>query len=95
MVFSAISPRREDILNGVFSKSEFWRAHAQEKLTDRQKKVINRLLDEGPGGFEGGDDHEKICVRDPLQPGNGFSRVGPANGAGDTATGRAGAGGKV
>jgi Fic family protein len=51
----------EDILNGVFSKSEFWRTHAQEKLTDRQNKVINRLLDEGPGGFEGGMTTQKYA----------------------------------
>jgi Fic family protein len=50
-----------DILNGIFSKSEFWRHHAQEKLTDRQKKVINRLLDEGPNGFEGGMTTQKYA----------------------------------
>jgi Fic family protein len=52
--FARAIERSDEILNGVFSKSEFWRKHAQDKLTDRQKKVINRLLDEGPGGFEGG-----------------------------------------
>lgn len=46
--------RSEDIMNGAFSKSEFWRLHAQDQLSERQKKVINRLLDEGPGGFVGG-----------------------------------------
>jgi Fic family protein len=44
----------DDIMRGVFSKSEFWRIHSQTQLNERQKKVINRLLDEGPGGFEGG-----------------------------------------
>lgn len=46
--------RSDDIMKGVFSKSEFWRIHSQNRLNERQKKVINRLLDEGPGGFEGG-----------------------------------------
>ena len=41
-------------MNGVFSKAEFWKTHAQDQLTERQKKVINRLLDEGPEGFVGG-----------------------------------------
>jgi Fic family protein len=59
--FARAIARSEDILNGVFSKSEFWRTHAQEKLTDRQKKVINRLLDEGPGGFEGGMTTQKYA----------------------------------
>ncbi|ACM18465.1 Fic family protein [Geotalea daltonii FRC-32] len=52
--FARALERSDEILNGVFSKSAFWRLHAQDSLTERQKKVINRLLDEGPGGFEGG-----------------------------------------
>jgi Fic family protein len=51
----------DDLLNGVFSKAEFWRTHAQDKLTDRQKKVINRLLDAGPDGFEGGLTTQKFA----------------------------------
>lgn len=51
----------DDMLNGVFSKAEFWRTHAQDKLTDRQKKVINRLLDAGPDGFEGGLTTQKFA----------------------------------
>lgn len=52
--FARAIERSDEILTGVFSKSEFWRRHAQEKLTERQKKVINRLLDAGRDGFEGG-----------------------------------------
>ena len=26
----------------------------EDRLSERQKKVINRMQDEGPGGFEGG-----------------------------------------
>ena len=48
-------------MNGVFSKSEFWRVHAQGNLTDRQKKVINRLLDAGAEGFEGGMTTQKYA----------------------------------
>jgi Fic family protein len=51
----------DDMLNGVFSKAEFWRTHSQDKLTDRQKKVINRLLDAGPDGFEGGLTTQKFA----------------------------------
>jgi Fic family protein len=46
--------RSDDIMKGVFSKSEFWKTHSRSRLNERQKKVVNRLLDEGPGGFEGG-----------------------------------------
>ena len=51
----------DDMLNVVFSKADFWRTHAQDKLTDRQKKVINRLLDAGPDGFEGGLTTQKFA----------------------------------
>jgi Fic family protein len=40
----------ETILASVFLKALFWEIHAGESFNDRQRKVINRLLD---GGFEG------------------------------------------
>ncbi len=39
----------EKILAAVLVKAGFWKAHAGESFHDRQRKVINRLLD----GFEG------------------------------------------
>ena len=36
-------------LASVLSKARFWEAHAGESFNDRQRKVLNRLLD----GFEG------------------------------------------
>jgi len=39
----------EKILAAVLVKAGFWKAHADESFNDRQRKVINRLLD----GFEG------------------------------------------
>jgi Fic family protein len=35
-------------------KDHFWRRHGPLALTDRQIRVLNRLLDAGPGGFVGG-----------------------------------------
>ena len=40
------------VLDEVALKVRFWRQHLQTPLTERQLKVINRILDE-PGGFEG------------------------------------------
>ena len=37
----------------VLQKSRFWQRHAQDGLNEHQVKVLNRLLDAGPGGFEG------------------------------------------
>ncbi len=59
--FARAIKHSDDMLNGVFSKAEFWRTHAQDKLTDRQKKVVNRLLDAGPDGFEGGMTTQKFA----------------------------------
>jgi Fic family protein len=59
--FARAIKHSDDMLNGIFSKAEFWRTHAQDKLTDRQKKVINRLLDAGPDGFEGGLTTQKFA----------------------------------
>jgi Fic family protein len=39
----------ENILKNVLDKAEFWKAHAQSKINDRQRNMINRLLD----GFVG------------------------------------------
>lgn len=50
--FSSALGRSEDIMRGSLSKAEFWRENAHHKLNERQKKVINRLLDAGPDRFE-------------------------------------------
>lgn len=44
----------EQLYGNVLAKGTFWRQHAGVTLSERQRKVINRLLDAGPGGFEGG-----------------------------------------
>lgn len=43
-----------DIIANVFLVVDFWREHAQTELNDRQKKVISRILEAGPGNFAGG-----------------------------------------
>ncbi|NJB67223.1 Fic family protein [Desulfobaculum xiamenense] len=44
----------ERTMERVLLKAEFWRRHVSTPMSDRQRKVVNRLLDAGPGGFEGG-----------------------------------------
>jgi Fic family protein len=39
----------ETILANVLAKADFWKAHAAEPLNERQRKILNRVLD----GFEG------------------------------------------
>ena len=35
-------------------KADFWAQHAQTELNERQKKVLNRMLDTGKDEFVGG-----------------------------------------
>jgi Fic family protein len=42
------------LLSNVMLKARFWKHYARINIKERQSKVINRLLDAGPGGFEGG-----------------------------------------
>lgn len=44
----------KDIIVNVFMRVEFWNQHAQTQLNNRQKKVLNRILEGGPGKFTGG-----------------------------------------
>jgi Fic family protein len=52
--FSRSIKRSEDMLAIVLNKASFWKSHAEDSLTERHRKVINRLLDVRKGGFEGG-----------------------------------------
>ncbi|MFH1784669.1 MAG: Fic family protein [bacterium] len=44
----------QQIIGRVFMRAEFWHQNAQIELNERQKKVINRILEAGPGNFSGG-----------------------------------------
>lgn len=46
--------RSQDIMANVFMRVEFWNQHTQIELNKRQKKVITRILELGPGNFTGG-----------------------------------------
>ncbi|MFA4889348.1 MAG: DUF4172 domain-containing protein [Candidatus Omnitrophota bacterium] len=44
----------QDIIANVFARVDFWNQHAQTELNQRQKKVLNRILEAGAGNFTGG-----------------------------------------
>lgn len=46
--------RSNKIIGKVLFKADFWALHAQTVLNERQKKVLNRMLDQGQDGFVGG-----------------------------------------
>ena len=42
------------IVARTLAKARFWLRHQQRSVNERQRRVLNRLLDAGPGQFEGG-----------------------------------------
>jgi len=44
----------QDVVGNVFMRVEFWKHYAQTALGERQKKVLNRILEVGPENFTGG-----------------------------------------
>ena len=42
------------VVDQALAKVRFWLDHGHQALSERQRKVMNLLLDAGPGGFEGG-----------------------------------------
>ncbi|MBN1824342.1 MAG: Fic family protein [Endomicrobiales bacterium] len=44
----------QSIIAQVFKRAEFWKKHTHTQLNERQRKVLTRLLEASPEGFEGG-----------------------------------------
>ncbi|MBI3292173.1 MAG: Fic family protein [Elusimicrobia bacterium] len=44
----------QKLIADVLAKAEFWQYRSQTAINERQRKVVNRLLDAGKGGFQGG-----------------------------------------
>jgi hypothetical protein len=54
----------ETILAAVFRKAEFWKKHAAAPLNERQRDILNRLLD----GFEGKLTSSKYATIEKTSP---------------------------
>ncbi|MCJ7600801.1 MAG: Fic family protein [Desulfobulbaceae bacterium] len=52
--FQRALKRSENLLENVAIKPRFWQRVGNIPLSEHQRKVVNRLLDAGPGGFAGG-----------------------------------------
>lgn len=57
--FEAACRSSETVIDLSLAKARFWLEHGQAPLNERQRKAVNRILDAGPGGFEGGMSTEK------------------------------------
>lgn len=49
------------LLNSIAEKSNFWSRNRSVELNERQRKVINKILDLYPEKFEGGITNKKYC----------------------------------
>lgn len=52
--FEGACQASEAVMDPSLAKARFWLEHAEAPIGDRQRKVVNRMLEAGPGGFEGG-----------------------------------------
>ena len=52
--FERAIAKSDSLIGKVLQKARFWEINGQKQMTVRQRKVINRLLDAGAGGFTGG-----------------------------------------
>ncbi|MGE4297913.1 MAG: Fic family protein [Desulfovibrionaceae bacterium] len=51
--------RSKELAKLTLMKAAFWKRHASVPINERQRKVLNKLLDAGPDGFEGGLSNQK------------------------------------
>jgi Fic family protein len=65
----------QTLISNILAKAEFWQRHGQTTLNDRQRKVVNRLLDAGPGGFEGGLTTRKYVSMAKVSRTTGFREI--------------------
>ncbi|CAB1057623.1 Fic domain protein, PA0574 type [Olavius sp. associated proteobacterium Delta 1] len=65
----------QNLISKILAKAEFWQRHGQTTLNDRQRKVINKLLDAGPGGFEGGLTTRKYVSMAKVSRTTGFREI--------------------
>lgn len=52
--FTRAVENSEKLISKILIKAEFWREYGQAIMNERQRKVVNRLLDAGKGNFVGG-----------------------------------------
>jgi Fic family protein len=64
---SAIQHSEKEI-NLAVTQASFWAQHSDTTLNARQKKVAKRLLEAGPGGFEGGLTNRKYVGMTKTSP---------------------------
>ena len=57
--YSLACERSSNVIDRAIEKARFWADHSGIELNERQRKVLQRLLNDGDGGFLGGLNAEK------------------------------------
>ncbi len=60
--FEASCARGEALIGESIARARFWNEHKDVALTGRQRKALNRMLEAGPGRFEGGMSARKYAA---------------------------------
>jgi Fic family protein len=60
--------RSKETIDLALSIAKFWKLHSQSALNARQLKAVNRLLEAGPNGFEGGMTNRKYVSLNKVSP---------------------------
>ena len=47
------------LIDDALARARFWSEHNTKEVNERQRKVLNKMLDAGPGSFEGGMTNRK------------------------------------
>jgi len=67
-LFTRAIASSQEIINKALSIAKFWQTHSQSDLNSRQVKAVNRLLEAGPQGFEGGLTNRKYVSLNKVSP---------------------------
>ena len=59
--FTAACINSERLIDQALDKARYWATHSADQLNERQRKVLQKLLDAGDGGILGGLTAEKYC----------------------------------
>lgn len=77
------------LIDQVLVRARFWAQHHDVPLNERQRKVLNRMLEAGPGGFEGGLTQRKYVGMTGVSKATATRDMGGLVTAGLLAAGRA------
>ena len=73
--FERAISKSDKLISAVLKKARFWETHSQTEISTRQRKVINRLLDAGKGGFEGGLTTRKYAGMTKTSKATGYREI--------------------